>query len=125
MKFNIVEDTRPRYEEKYEEFIRLYNEGLLITEILKRLEWGKNTYSKARKKALADGLISDRSKRPEKPTYYHRNNKGFNIERRVNGEIIRTWCKTEEEAKSIVRYFNRNGWTKRNLEKYKEKRKCM
>lgn len=125
MKFNIVEDTRPRYAEKYDEFIKLYNNGALVKDIRERLGWGRYTYYHAREKALSEGLIADRTKKPKNPAGYRKTGKGYFVERRVNKVTIRKWCKTEEEAMELVKYLNEKGWTKENLERYREEKRCM
>ena len=119
MNFRIVEDSTPRYAERYDDFIRMYNDGVTIKKILGELDWSQNTYRGALEKAVEKGHVRKRTRGRRNPKYYHKYYSQWRVERKVDGKLIRTQCRTEEDAKNIVRYLNRHGWSKDNIIKWK------
>ena len=119
MKFNIVENPTPKYVDRYDDFIKMYNSGVRVKTIQRELEWSQNTYRQAKRKALEAGLIKDRVRNGGRPRYYHKYYSMWLVEREVDGRKIRTQCRTEEEAKNIVRFLEKHGWSKENIMKWK------
>lgn len=60
MNFRIVENAPPDYLGKYDLFVDLYNEGVLVEDIRRELGWSVKEYNRARKHALECKDITDR-----------------------------------------------------------------
>lgn len=60
MNFRVIENAPPNYLKKYDLFVELYNDGVLVEDIRKQLGWSVKDYRKARKYALECRDIRDR-----------------------------------------------------------------
>ena len=118
--FNIVEDTKPRYLDRYDEFIELYlDPDIRKPELLKRLDWSNNTYKQARRHAVENGdLPDDKRKKPVYYFYAPRHDRWI-VAKRNKRVFLQVYCHTEEEAISLRDYLDEHGWTKENVIKWK------
>ena len=139
IRFRIIENAPPKYMEKYDEFIDLYNNSsLTIEDIRKRLDWTCSVYNQARKKALSENKLNvrnpnykgGRSKNNIKnnPKYYHRTKKGKYVVHKnfYNGrDIVKSVYggiyKYEWQAQKVVEEFKKVGWDESQLNNIKEK----
>ena len=124
MIFNIIENATPDYEEKFDEFIKLYNSGLYkVPEIIEELEWTQGIYNRAYKKAknekllkktnLAYTTIEDKPLKNKLPKNYTKQGKWFVVARIINKQRVYFGKYQHElEARLAVSYFNENGWNK-------------
>ena len=136
LNFKVIENSPPTYMEKYEEFVRLYNdERITVEDIRKRLGWTMKVYSDAREQALSEGLIVDRRTenmkknkgRPRKakfvPKYYtYKKRVGkFQVSKRYyhNGEYYNVnyygFYRNERDAQKIVEELKKVNWDKSKL----------
>lgn len=110
--FRIVENDYGDRESEFQEWVRLYNTGMLVKDINQKLKLSAYMYKKYRSRALQEGLIKDRRKEYQ-PRYYYKNNKGKYMVRRKNQEgkiIYYGTYKTEKEAKARVDELKKNNW---------------
>lgn len=140
--FRIVENSKPAYLEKYDEFIELYNNPeITVDDIRKKLGWRTKIYNDARTQALADGLITDRrtinsiknckgrpTKEKHQPKYYYYDrlhNKYVIVKRYyVNKEHIVIYYgryDKEETAQMIVEELKKVDWDKKQLNDIKKR----
>ena len=117
--FRIVENSPPKYLERYDEFLELYfNPEVFKRDILLELDWSENQYQHARKKAIRDGLIQPRTK--VKHYYYNKSNGKYIVNKCTRNIHFAHTVDTEEEAKAMVEYLRKYGWTKQNAYKFKK-----
>lgn len=137
MNFRIIENAPPKYTERYEEFIELYNESnLTMDEIRKKLDWTYSAYRQARKKAVEEKRLKERNpshkpknkKIKDKPKYYHRTPKGkyivhkhFYKEREIIRSVYGGIYKYEWQAQKVVEEFKKVDWDESKLQEIKEK----
>jgi hypothetical protein len=140
--FRVIENSSPAYMEKYEEFIKLYNNPeITVEEIRKQLGWRTKIYNDARKKALEENRIIDRRSpnsiknckgRPVKPKhqpkhyYYDRWHDTFVIVKRyyINKKDVVVYYgryKREDTAKEVVEELKKVDWDKTKLQEIKKK----
>lgn len=113
--FVIVENPKPNYADRFDEFVELYNDPTLLRrEVREKLGWNRSTYCKARKEAMSLGLIQDS---PVKPRYYFFNTTvgKWMVNRRDKNHDIRIRCESKEQAMAMVEYLHEFGWSKRNV----------
>ncbi len=121
IEFNIVEDTS---DDKYQEYIRLYNKGLKVREIGEKLDVSSGRLTTFYKHAIEEGLIQPRNNKGNnkprfKPKYYNRNSNGFytvyspkrNNSKRSNFGTY----PSEDEAKYVVEELKKVNWNRRCL----------
>lgn len=139
MKFRVIENSPPSHLDKYEEFIKLYNDGQIKVEAIRReLGWSVNVYERARRQALSEGRIANRhsggniKKKPEKspPKYYsyNRNAQKFVVKKWVRDDatgVRREYYygayKDEGAVQRVVEELKKVGWDINRLEDIKSK----
>lgn len=109
--FNMVEKDS---QDKYEEYIELYNKGVLLKEIEEKLDISHNTLNTYYKYACREGLIKPRITTGKFYTQvkngymvYHKNKDG----KQINYGVY----ETEEEAQFIVEELKKVRWSKNSL----------
>lgn len=118
--FKVVENSPPKWQLKYREFIELYNNPRITRrELLKELDWNLNQYTPAREQAIRDGLIPEVRKLLTAKYYYPRPGGKFLVERVTKKYFVRELMDNEEEAKRLVEYLHKHGWTMDNVDEYK------
>lgn len=118
--FRVIEQNTSEKEKKeYEYFIKLYNEGLTVKEILSETGLTKYKYNKHKQEALCEGRIKSRQKH-ENPKYYYETPCGNYIITRRNPKTNRIMSYgtyvTEKEAQEKVKELIMNDWECVNLE---------
>ena len=140
--YRIIENAPPEYEEKYDEFVKLYNNHeITVEDIRKELGLNVKQYNLARRRALSEGLIKNRrtaakdkkigrpklKKKKKHKHYSHARSSGkFNVVKRFykNNEVINVYCGTydlEEQAIMVAEEMNKVGWDKKYLNQIREK----
>lgn len=137
--FRVVENPTPRYVEKYDEFIRLYNESdLTVSEIKLELDWTASVYNQAKEKALSENRLNVRnpnykkriynSSKPKKPKYYSKNTYGkyVVVKRFYKGDnqtenLYYGTYKYEWQARRIVEELKKVNWDVNCLEDIRKK----
>ena len=119
--FRIVENPTPDYEDKFDEFLKLYNAGKHKVENIKViLDWEQSTYNRAYKHAKSEGLLNKSNlpfEMPEKqknePKYYCKQKNRYVISKMINNKRhYFGFYSTEVEARLAVSYFKECGWDK-------------
>ena len=124
-----IRDGDNDYLDKLPEFVKEYNNNdLNIEEIILKLDITMCEYRKLRRQGLEDGSITLRRK-PNKPKESYKNNPK-NYSHTLNGghtyftitknNTYYTSCKTERQAKEIVRRLRACGWDKSKVDLIKE-----
>lgn len=122
--FRIIENSPPKYLERYDEFLELYyNPDVRKMDILKILDWSDGQYKKARAKAIEEGLIEKskpRGRGVKNPKYYYYDNKlkRYVITRDTKRIHIYHICNSKKEAIELVDYLNKFGWNKENIKQF-------
>ena len=121
LEFNLVEDTS---QDKYLEYIELYNKGLTIKRISEELKISMGKCNTFYHHAVDDGLIKPRKTKKDKktiskPKYYNYNPKcGYSVYSPINitgkQKSFGTY-ETEEEAKFIVEELKKVNWNSKCL----------
>ena len=86
---------------------------------MKELDWSLNQYNPAREQAIRDGLIPEVRKPLTAKYYYPRPGGKFLVERVTKKYFVRELMDNEEEAKRLVEYLHKHGWTMDNVDEYK------
>lgn len=109
--FNMVEKDS---QDKYLEYIRLYNKGVLLKEIEEKLDVSHNTLNTYYKYAYREGLIKPRI---TKGKFYTKVKNGYMVyhKNRDGKQINYGVYETEEEAQFIVEELKKVGWSKKSL----------
>lgn len=106
--FRIIENAPPKYMERYDEFVELYNDhSITIQEIGQILGWSTNVFEQAKEQALADGRISLRKpsgnrrkwkkiRQPPKHYSYSKNSNKFAVKKHIYDE---------ERKESVLIYY--------------------
>lgn len=108
--FKIIENDYD--DDKYGEWVELYNRGVPMLEMQKVLGINSYKYRKFRKQALSEGKVKDR-KSQRKPKYYYRTRHGTFIvnKRNKRGQTVHYGTfKTEAEAEARVKELKKNNW---------------
>lgn len=134
--FKVIENGRPAYMEKYEEFIELYNNPeITVEDIRKQLGWRTKIYNDARKQALKENRIIDRrspnsiknckgrpvkEKHQPKHYYYDRLHDKFVIVKRYyidKKDVVVYYGRYDREdiAIKIVNELKKVDWDKKKL----------
>jgi len=142
MGFRIVENPPPKYLEKYDTFIDLYNNSPLnVKEIREKLDWSISVYNQAKEKGLKEGKIIERRTpltiknvkgRPKNtknpPKYYSKTTDGkyVVVKRFYKGKTVdkNVYCgiyDTENQAKQIVDEMKNVNWDKSYLNEIKKR----
>ncbi len=134
--FRIVENAPPRYLEKYDEFVELYNdESYTVKEVMDKLDWSHRIFEQAKKQALDEGLIKlrkpyDRGVRRMRKIYkYYSFDKCsgkfavkksiFNENTGVSEVVYYGLYANEEVVKRVVDELKKVDWDKGRLEDIK------
>ena len=128
MNFNIINGDDD-YLQRVPEFVELYNANYLSVEkIIETMQIRRTTYRKLRKYCLEEGLINLRRKPNKKKencktnpkNYSHTLNRGHTYFTDYKNGVHYTSCKTEAQAKEIVRRLRACNWDKSKVEMIKE-----
>ena len=136
MKFEVKEDTAPRYSDKYEEFIELYNDkSVSVLEIRRMLDWSGNIFNQARDKAVSENRIRLRSNGGHKnkvkplksvPKYYsqHIITGKYSVRKMINGRTVYFGSyDSEDTVKEVVKRLKQVDW---DINEYPTiKRECI
>lgn len=133
--FRIIENAPPKYMERYDEFVELYNDhSITIQEIGQILGWSTNVFEQAKEQALADGRISLRKpsgnrrkwkkiRQPPKHYSYSKNSKKFAVKKHIYDEerkesvlIYYGLYISERVAERVVSELKKVDWDKSELD---------
>lgn len=120
-----ISDDKSDYWSKYEDVIRLYNKGLPYTKIVEKLSLSSRAYNILIKNARENKRIKyrrkykKRVKKHDEPRYYSLlcNKKGYMINK---GSTYFGTCKTENQAKEIVKKLKECNWNKNKFKQIKK-----
>lgn len=121
MEFNIIEDTS---DDKYQEYVRLYNKGLKVREIGEKLDVSSGRLTTFYKHAVEEKLIQPRNNTEHtkpmfKPKYYNRKKNGcytvYSPKRNNNKRSNFGTYPSEAEAKYVVEELKKVNWNRRCL----------
>lgn len=130
MKFNLIEGDPEDYWEKYEQFIKLYNNNeIKVTEIKKQLNLTNGEYRRYRRHAIKENRLDIDTRNPnyqslvgrpkkQKPPVknYSRSGGRFYVSKNINGERISFGGYSSERiAKQIVSKLKECNWDKTQL----------
>lgn len=119
--FRIIENQPSKWEEKYEEFIDLYeNSTLSVMDIRNRLGLSSKQFAKARDKAKREGKITLRNERRAKQYYFNKQNKKWYIYKQNNKKLLTWQVSSEDEAIQMRDYLDEHGWTNENVEEFRK-----
>ena len=126
--FKIVENVPEFTNKVYAEFVNLYNSGVMVKKIYKRLDLTPKRYCKLRQKALDNGDIVDRrglneykaynkaNRRETVKNYYYTGKNSFTVRKVVDGnQIYFGSYKKESDAKLVVEKLKQVNWDKNEL----------
>lgn len=126
--FKIVENVPEFTNKVYSEFVNLYNSGVMVKKIYKRLDLTPKRYCKLRQKALDNGDIVDRrglneykaynkaNRRETVKNYYYNGKNSFTVRKVVDGnQIYFGSYKKESDAKLVVEKLKQVNWDKNEL----------
>ena len=126
--FKIVENVPEFTNKVYSEFVNLYNSGVMVKKIYKRLDLTPKRYCKLRRKALDNGDIVDRrglneykaynkaNRRETVKYYYYTGKNSFTVRKVVDGnQIYFGSYKKESDAKLVVEKLKQVNWDKNEL----------
>lgn len=129
VKFRIVKDTS---NEKYPEYVELYNKGVTVKEISEKLGVSEKKCYTFYRYALSDGLIEPRRTNKNKKTkifkakyYSYKAGLGYNVySPSANGKKTDFgYFQTEKEAKFIVEELKKVNWNKKYIDEIRLKAK--
>ena len=119
VEFNIIEE---KTDDKYIDYVELYNEGLTLKNICEKLSISMNNCNTFYHHAINEGLIEPRKTRKKtrkKPKYYNYNIKGGYYavySPLINGKQNNFGIyNTEEEAKFVVEELKKVNWNRKCL----------
>lgn len=142
VEFHIIENPDPAYFEKYDEFVKLYNDkNITVDDIRRKLGWRTKVYNDARRKALDEGKIVDRRskksidnckgrplKKKLQPKYYYYDKKTrkFIVKKNyyINKKEVVVYYgsfKDCDVAKQVVLELKKVNWDKSKLNDIKQK----
>ena len=123
VRFNIVESrSAEHFNNIYEKVKEDIQNGMLVKDIMAKHNIGNGRWIKFRKQLIADGLLTSTQQRFDRAKYYYYNkhNDAFQVVRTIDHRKTHfTCCKTEDDAKYIVKRLNELGWDKKNIPKIK------
>ncbi len=112
MNFKIIENHEDYYD-KYDEWVKGYNNGEPVKLLNNRLGLGSKKYRKYRVKALKEKKIKDRRQK-RKPKYYYKTISGkYAVNKRhpiTKKMIYYGTVNSEKEAKELVEKLKRKSW---------------
>lgn len=112
MSFNIIRGDNDYYE-KYDLFVKAYNDGVKVRQIRDDLGLTSRRYQQYKKQALDEGKIKPRRDMMN-PKYYTRTKNGHYIivKRDVNARRMRSYgtYHTLEETLKVIEELKKNNW---------------
>lgn len=112
MNYNIIEGSNDYYE-KYDLFVKAYNDGVNVRKIRTDLSLTSHRYQQYKKQALDEGKIKPR-RDMKNPKYYTRTPNGhYIITKRDNeSQKMRSYgtYHTLEETLKMIEFLKKNNW---------------